>query len=367
VVQTDQGRDNGAPAACPSTEDLLNRVTRELNKFEAKSLPQLKAELEAFVKKKENLVSDYTQKYPGLREKWCTQHQQVEKLHAALKCAFPDWKKIVSECVCKPRHEIYCFEQQIQKRKRCCQGKRERARDQAKDGFDWAKARLDALSANAQKIADDLTTNDKLIRDVQTLLPGPDQEIVLYIFWFDLLPRHKRLTPEDVSEECKKFANEESPEKICEAMWDEKCPEEEGACIPPDYEQPATPGHHRRTAPWLLLPADYPGELDCAWDDYHEAKDDFAVKDAEYKADPDDLTALGKKLDDQKKGLDDQIKICLKKSRAEDECCKKPPGNGAAPSDPKAPSNYATPPGAAAPPSQTTGQAQTPPVPPAAH
>jgi len=78
---------------CPSTKDLLDRVTRELNHFEAKKLPELKAELEAFEKKKDDVVADYEKKYPGLRDKWCVQQQQIEKLYAALKCSFPDWKK----------------------------------------------------------------------------------------------------------------------------------------------------------------------------------------------------------------------------------------------------------------------------------
>ena len=306
---------------CPSTKDLLDQVTRELNHFEAKKLPELKAELEAFDKKKGDVVADYEKKYPGLRDKWCVQQQQIEKLYAALKCAFPDWKEIVADCVCKLRHDVYCFEHQIRTRQWCCQGARERARANASSHFDWTKQRLDGLTANAQKIADQITANDKLIKDIQGLLPGTEQETVLYYFWFVLLPAHKKLAPEDISADCKNFAAEETPEKLCHAVWAAGCPAEPGACCLPDGVQLHDPAGHRRAAPWLLPPANYAAALDCAWDDYHKAKDNFAQRDAEYKADPDDLTSLGKKLEDQKKGLEDKIKACLKQSHPKDDCC----------------------------------------------
>lgn len=331
---TEQKDGSGAPAPprCVSAAEMLESVTRELNEFDAKKLGELKSELETFVKNQEKLVKDYETKYPSLREKWCLQQQQVQQLYAAVKCAFPPpsepWKEIVERCICTKKHEVRCLEERIEKRRRCCSGKRERARDRAKARFDAAKARIDALTALAAKIEAGLGEDATFIKDVNALMSGPDHAVVLWLFWFRLLPNHKQLAPADVEDSCKSFGDEDSPEKLCAATWCKPCDPEEGGCKPSTEEaedgQPA-PG---RPVPWLMPPKDYRTALDCAWQDYRDAKNALAQAESEFKASPDDLGSLAKALDDRKKALEEEIKKCLKDAKPDDNCCKKPDEKG---------------------------------------
>jgi hypothetical protein len=312
-----------AGAACPTVKDLLDEVTLELNQFEAKKLAELKAELEAFVKKKGALVDEYEKKYPVLRERWCKQHQDVEGLYDSLRCAFPnqDWKQLVSDCICQKQRETYCLERKIGRRKYCCQGKRERARDDAKAAFDAARARMDALNANAQKVDAGLVDSDKLIKEIQGLVPGPDKAVALYLFWFKLLPLHVGLMPDDVSAECKKFAETETPWLLCKTVLEPDC-DDDSTCDPKGYVPPS-PGAaiSPRPAPWLMPWKNYSGDLDCAWQSYRKAKNTLADAESQLKSDPDDLDSLRKKLDELNKSIEDRVKDCLKQAKPGDKCC----------------------------------------------
>jgi hypothetical protein len=308
---------------CRSVKELLQEVTAELNRFEAKKLGDLKAELDAFVTQQDSLVADYAQKYPQLRDRWCTQHQQIVQLHSALLCAFPkqDWKELVKTCICTPQHENHCDELLIARRNRCSTGMRERARNRAQCSFNAAKARLDSLKTNATGIDAEITAADALIKQIQGLVSGPDQAVVLYLFWFKLLPPHLRLMPGDVSDECKRFGEGESPYQLCETVYQEECPPEEDACRPPQHEDADAALPQRHAAPWLVSPDRYGAELDCAWDDYHAAKDEFAKRESEFRSNPDDLASLTQALAARKAALDDTIRTCLKNAKPGDTCC----------------------------------------------
>lgn len=320
-----------AAGQCKPAATLLTEITAELNRFEAKKLGELKAELEAFVKQQDALVTEYKEKkYAPLREKWCAQHQQIEKLHAAIKCALPDdpWKKILTTCICEKQHAQECLDKRIKKRKRCCDGPLERARNQAHDRFEDAKLRLKTLSSNAQKLEAELAEHDKLIKEIQGLLPGPEQAVVLYLFWLKLLPAHRRMTPDDVTAECKKFGESDAPDKICGRITCDKCKPEPGACTIPDDgcgtdAEGASPGQN---PPWLIHPDKYGAALDCAWESYRNAKDAFAEAESKYKGAPDDIESLSKLYDDNAKKLEADIRDCLKKEKPADKCCKQADG-----------------------------------------
>jgi hypothetical protein len=316
ATQENESGGHGGKEDCPSIDDLLKKVTDDLNKYEAMKLPALKAELEAFQKKLEATVKDYEDKYPGLKEKWCTQQQVIQTLEASLKCAIPGWKEVVEDCICKPRQDIHCQSERIRRRKRCCYGALQRASEDAKAVFERAKARLDALIANVAGVQALQTENAKLITDITGYLSG-DKLLALNAFFFKLLPKQKQLTPYDVSPECKTFAEDELPDKLCPCK---DCIPDPDECSQPK-EEPFK-HKHRHPAPWLVDPKKYRHALECAWNDYHQAKDAAALADAAFKANPDDLAGLEKKLEDDKKSLDDRISKCLKGKTPEDRCCK---------------------------------------------
>jgi hypothetical protein len=319
----------GAAAANPSVKDLLAEVTLELNNFEARKLAELKAELEAIVKKKATLVDEYEKKYPVLRERWCKQHQDVEALSESLRCAFPnqDWKQLISDCICKKQREAYCLEQKINRRNHCCRGPRERAVEEAQAAFDAAQLRMNALNANTQKIEAGLGDGDKLIKEIQGLVPGPDKAIALFIFWFKLLPLHVGLTPDDVSPECKKFGEAETPWLLCKAVLEPDC-KDDNPCDAKGYVAPS-PGAAKspRPAPWLMPWKNYSADLDGAWQDYRKAKNALAEAKSQLKSDPDDLESLRAKLADLNKTFEDRVRDCLKQARPDDKCC--PPATAA--------------------------------------
>jgi hypothetical protein len=313
----------GGAAASPSVKDLLDEVTLELNQYEAKKLTELKAELEAIVKKKTALVDEYEKKYPLLRERWCKQHQDVEALSDSLRCAFPnqDWKQLISDCICVKQRDAWCLEQTIRRRHYCCQGKLERARDDAQTAFEAAQLRMNVLTANTQKIEAGLADGDKFIKEIQGLVPGPDKAIALFLFWFKLLPLHVGLMPEDVSPECKKFGETETPWLLCKSVLEPDC-EDDNACdakgyVPPDRGAAPSP----RPAPWLMPWKNYAGAFDRAWQDYRQAKNALAEATSRFKSNPDDLESLRTRLADLDKTFDQRVKDCLKQAKPDDKCC----------------------------------------------
>lgn len=298
-------------------DGLLEGVKEQIATYEAKRLGEQKTELEALVKQKPLSVADYNAKYPTLYARWCAQHQQVETLYKLIQQAFPGqvWTDIVSTCICKKRHDEQCKTKEIEEREYCSQGKNQRLWSQAKAVAEAAKASLDTLVSNAQKIDAGLLEIDKLIKEIQALVPGPDKAVALYLFWFKLLPIHMDLLPDKVSAECKAFGTEQTPEKLC-------AKELAGPCDFNNPCKPETANTDKVEIPraWLMDPDRYPKTLDDAWKKYQNSKTDLAAKEVAYKSAPDDLDTLRKNLDDFKKKLEAEIKDCLKKEKPEDKC-----------------------------------------------
>jgi len=316
----------GPPAACPPIEDVLREIDEELAAFEAKKLPDVKAEFTTYVGQKKTAVDDYKQKYPELRDKWCAQQQLIERLYSALKCAFPgqDWKKLVADCVCSQRAEEARLAEQLRKRKKCCRGVRERARDEQAERVAAAKARLETLMGLAAAVDAQLTTNAALIDTIRGLLGSPTQATTLFLFFFKLLPAHIALRPDDISDECKSFGSEYTPEKLCEGVKCKDPPADDSPCVEKQPDPPPTPGPTRRPVPAILPKNSLGGEIDCAAQDYRQANTDSAAADAAYKKAPDDVASLAKQLDDFRAALDDKITQCLAASKPEDKCCTTP-------------------------------------------
>jgi hypothetical protein len=229
----------------------------------------------------------------------------------------------VKDCICKPKHELECLEKRIDARARCCAGQLERKRDRAKRKFEWAKAHLETVKQNAQRVEADLNDNDKLIgKDIRDALAGPEPAVALYLFWFRLLPAHRRLRPADMKDDCPKFEGEDP---LCPT---EGCPEEPGACKPagPEEKDELSANHcagdeKTATVPALLLPKVYAEELDRAWRNYRNYKDVYAAAESTCKNSPDDLASLRKQHEEDGKTLEDRIKKCLKDKKPADKCC----------------------------------------------
>lgn len=303
---------------CVPAQKLLDSITAELNSFEAKKLGELKKDLEGFVARQGQLVDDYKKQYAALKKQWCDQQTEIDALSRAIRCAVPTWKEIITKCVCPPQADIRCQEQSIANRKRCCKGTRERTRDDAQARFDDAKAYLDALIANAAGLKAALEADAKLIKEITGLLTGADQTVAVYLFWFKLLPQHNSIAPAD----CKTIGADETLEKLCSTEFGKPCGGDPNPCTPPKDEAAGDAAKPHHPAPWLVDPAKYATELDCAWSDRRDAKDAFAKADAAYKTKPDDLKALEDKLTAAKKGLDEEIKKCLKDQKQPgDPCC----------------------------------------------
>jgi hypothetical protein len=305
-------------AGCKGALDkVLALVDQDLEKLEAlKKLPALKAQIESFKKKLEQTVEEYRGKYPALREKWCAQQQIVETLKKSLECGIEDWDEVIKECICPKLEEIRCMKDRIDRRKRCCHGPRERARNEAKARMDEAKLRLDALVANTTGITSREAEDDKLIKDITAYLSG-EKYLALNAFFFKLLPNHTGLRPDDVDDKCLPFDGL-TPKKLCP----------EGDCKNGDPckgedKTPAVEKPKRRDVPWLVDPDSFEGALECAWDDFYKASQAFGTADAAYLAAPDDLAALEKQLGELKKASDEKITKCLKDKKAKD-CCSKP-------------------------------------------
>jgi hypothetical protein len=325
-------RDMEQVAQCQTAKDLLDKVTGELAEFEARKLNQLKAELDAFVKKQDGLVDDYKAKFPGLRKLWCDRQMDVERLCTHIKCEFPlkedKWKQHVEKCICTPLHDLCCEEQSLAQRKRCCYGPLQRKKEEAQAAFDAAKARLDWLTALVAKLTASLTQNKDWVSNIEQL-PATERAVALYLFWFKLVPSHKHLTPYDAPDECKKVCAEWDPNTLCGDIYKQGCKAEDGACVPAGEKpvemckQIADPG-----GAWLMDPDKYRNALDCAWQDYNNAKAALAKAEADFKQNPDDLDSLIKQLATDTAALDDSIKKCLKDVKPNDCCSETEPKKG---------------------------------------
>jgi hypothetical protein len=314
-----------AGASCADVETLLDQVTKQLTAFEAMKLGDLKKELEQVRDKKKTATDEYVKEHKALREKWCAQQQLIERLLAALKCAFPGekWKEILAACLCCRLADEKNLEQKVKKRLKCCRGPKERAWEEKKEAMEAAKKRLEVLIAISAKIKAQLGENDKLIDEVKLLVGGAGQAEALYVLIVKLLRTHVALRPDDVSEECKKFGEDDTVEKICEGVECENRYPDDSPCVEKSADSTETKA--RRAVPWIIAPDKLGEEINCAAEAYRNAKNEAAAAEAAYREKPDDTESLKKELTALRAKLEEDIRKCLRDRKTEDKCCTQPP------------------------------------------
>src|SRR5205085_9004791 len=137
------------------------------------------------------------------------------------------------------------------------------------------------------KIDAALADNLKLVGEIEKT-PPTERAVVLYLFWFKLLPSHKHLAPYDASAECKKVCGEWDPNTLCGDIYKYPCPQDDGACAPKDGKPPdGCTKIPDLDGAWLMSPDKYQNALDCAWQDYHKAKDALAEAEGALSKAPD--------------------------------------------------------------------------------
>lgn len=336
--QTNAQTSSGEPPK--DLEQLLREINTQITDYESKKLQQIKRELEAFVSTKKAVFEDYKTKHPMLKDKWYKQNSDVTAIAQHLACIFKKETRDqhIENCICSKRKEIDKASTEIETRKARGKGKNETRRDEAKAIYDAAKADLEALKANAQRLEIELTTNQKTIAEIQALLQGPDRAVAIWLFWFTLLPSHRQLmpNPKSLPKDCTVAGEGESPADLCNPKAEEKpaggdIPAEPGQSAPDPGKaspaqvaqaaQPASTSTPGRTAPWLIDPGAYEKALDAAWTRYKEAQEALGKAEAAYAAAPDDLAASARKLEDLRKALDGAVRDCLKKLTPTDPCC----------------------------------------------
>jgi hypothetical protein len=321
----EEQKDEGTQAArtCQTAKELLVEVKAQLSGFEAKKLDQLKTELETFVAAQDALVAEYRTKFPALRKTWCERQLDVERLCAHVKCEFPltdeKWKNIVKECICKRVWDICCLEKRIVARKKCCGGPRERARDAALEAFNKADAKLKMLKELSKRIEAALAANKGLIDEIDKLA-ATDRVVSLWVIW-KLLPAHKGLTPYDASPESKKVCGEWDPDQVCKEIFDDPCKADDGGCSD-GKDLGDCLGKAVYDGPSMIAPDAYRKALDCAWEEYYNAKTKLSEAQAELQREPDDLPSLESRLKSWRETLGEDVKRCLREKQPQDNCGK---------------------------------------------
>jgi hypothetical protein len=277
---------------------IRHRVTVELDRINALGLADLKSALDTANSQKEAVVKDYRAKYKGFRERWWCEQQLIAKLHQALTCTYERhaWKEIARDCVCRLNREIHERSVVIDEKTNCSKGDLECAATRAQAERDKAKADKDAWTGAAATIDQQLTANDTLAKNIQTLIGNADPQAI-YKFWFTLLPAHRALMPDDAPPSARELGEGESPEDIC------------------GFEH-----HGGRTPPWLVDPDRFGHVLDESWERYYTAQVEYSRATAEYLENKDDLAALTQARDALKAALDANIAACLKRHGPNGAC-----------------------------------------------
>lgn len=307
-----------SPTPPRNVDELLKAVEKEIQTFEAKKLVQLRGELDALVKKRDALLADYEKKYPLLCKRWLQQHQDIRRLHSALSSAVPKAQRqqLLNQHVCPKLNEVEGLEAQRQRQYQDGAGPREKERDVAQAVAEARKLRLDALSANAQRIEAVLNDGDKIIKEIQGLLPGPQTAVAVYLLWFKLLPLHMGVRPDTAEGEAAAgFAADETPDQWCPAApapapagQAQRAQQEVKAQDGNNQDGSSKPSGFKRDAAWLMKPSQYGHKLDEVWLKYRDAKDRFAEKDAAYQLARDDTASLGDRVKALNKDLDDRVR-----------------------------------------------------------
>jgi hypothetical protein len=332
VNATQSGSSSGSsPVKCPSIEEQLAKVKNEIVSFEARKLGELKTELEAVQKKKETAIPQYKKDYEGLKKTWCEQNDHIVSIRRDLIGAFPEWKKYVQDCICSWLAKKRKQENRVKCRSEV-KGPREAARDEAKAALDAAKAAATGWESAATTLAAKLAENQKLIDQICKLACSPERPVAIYKLWFKLLSAHACIRPVTdcftvpVDEMPCELCPPEKPEdcRPCEKYEEQPAPKNgngEGESHDDDAAQSTPPAKQWPLCdPFLIPPDDYPGRLDCVYDEYLEAKDVYAGAEAYYRAKPDDLAQVKKDLLALANSLDVEIEACLK-TKTPTGCC----------------------------------------------
>lgn len=331
-------------ADCPSVEEQLDKITQRIIEFDAQKLGDLKTELEAVKKKKEEGVKEYRAKFEGMKKQWCEQNDHIVGMRRDLIGAFPKWKILIEECVCKQLARKRKEENRLECRGPI-RGRFEVNRDLALARKEAAKAAANGWESAAKTLQDQLNANGKLIDDLCKLACTPERPIALFRLWFKLIPAHARIRPVT---ECFTIPAEEMPDALCppgkpvDGCRDcdryEPPPPTNGDCVlktptpEADPDEAAATPPWPRGEPWLVPPDDYSTKIDCAYYDYQLAKDAYGIAERCFQTYADDLASVKKNLDALTKALDTVIEDCLKDHK-DKGCCeteeeKKPPAEG---------------------------------------
>ncbi len=301
-----------APTSGETIAAIRHQMTVCLDRVNAFGLADLKAALDTASSQKEAVVKDYRAKYKGFRERWWCEQQVIAKLHQALTCTYEKdaWREIAQKCVCRLQRHIWERTEEINAKNDCSKGELEREAARALAERDRAKGEKDAWTGAAAAIDQQLTANDALGKQVQTLIGNGDPQAI-YQFWFTLLPAHRALMPDDAPASARDLGHDESPADICEL-----------------------PHHGRRAPPWLIEPDRFGRVLDEAWEAYCNAQIHYSRVQAAYLERKDDLATLTAARDALQAALNANIAACLKEHAPHGVCCTETPAAPAAPAAP---------------------------------
>jgi hypothetical protein len=172
-----------------------------------------------------------------------------------------------------------------------------------------------------------LADNLALVNQINGVPPN-ERATVLYLF-FKLRRSHVHMAPYDAAAECKEVCKQFDCDRMCRETLERPCENDDCGCTPKG-EWPHHSCHHccKLDGPWLMAPDSYRQALDCAYDDYHKAKDDLADAEGELNNHPDALPSLIAQrdaLNDPKNpnNLENNILNCLKREKPPSEdCCR---------------------------------------------
>jgi hypothetical protein len=269
-----------------------------------------------------------------MKKQWCEHNDHILSMRRDLIGAFPQWKTLIAECVCKALAQKRKEENRIQCRSEV-KGRFETNRDLALAAKDAAKAAAGGWQGAAKTLQDQLNANGKLIEELCKLTCTPERPVAFYRLWFTLMPAHARIRPVT---DCFTVPVDETPEALCPpgtpvADW-RGCDQYEpalpthGDCAlkaaADTADQKAKSEATRREwplgAPWLVPPEDYEAQIDSAFYAYQKAKNAYGVAERCFQTYADDLRSVKKGLDALNKDLDTVIEDCLK-AHKDKGCC----------------------------------------------
>jgi hypothetical protein len=310
TTQHDQGSGSARKAEpAPDIKDQLEKIQEQTAKVDY--LKSVQNELQALASKLDGLVKQYGDKYPSLLARWDEQQKYVKQIHDTVTATYPKWRDLIKSGICQGALEsIKEQTAKVERLQSSNKGTNEQVREEAKSKLDQASARLTAWQAAAAKIDAKLTANAKLIKDIQNLVPGPDQIHSLWLLWFKLLPEHCGLRPSNRGT----FPANEAPSTLCPKYVAKEMTDHESEATPDEIAAQAAwpPPYPPRTTPWLISPDQYQRKLNAVWAAYQDAKEKADQADKAFKSAPDDLAAESKKLDAMIKLEEDNIKANLK-------------------------------------------------------